>query len=305
MPMQNTLTLPTITLNAKSVWLSPPYQPSLGADDELVGRHQECRLVLASWIAQPGFLPLSPLLVGEPGVGKNRLVYELARCVRKELYLFLVHEDITAEDLTCAVRFSDDPQKKMDYVLSPLATAMLRGAICLIDEIGKLRPEALTPLLGLLDERRYLDSTLLGERIVAHPGFRFIAATNWTDLSNNINHRDYLQSRLRPVIEIDIPSQQEINRILKKRFHQLGAGMDALLNPFWALWNEYRQETSPTPRDAIYLFGLTLNLAEAEVTEPAQMLALGKSTITVMPQPRHLEEAFHWLFPARQATHGC
>jgi len=28
----------------------------------------------------------------------------------------------------------------MDYVLSPLVTAMLEGAICFIDEIGKIRP---------------------------------------------------------------------------------------------------------------------------------------------------------------------
>jgi hypothetical protein len=32
--------------------------------------------------------------------------------------MFLGQEDVTAEDLVCSVRFSDDPARKMDYTLS-------------------------------------------------------------------------------------------------------------------------------------------------------------------------------------------
>src|SRR3990172_5409621 len=134
-----------LQINPKPVRASPPSHPALGVEDELIGRNQEARMVLASWIGQSGFPPLAPLLVGEAGVGKNRLIYELARCTGKNLYVFQGHEDVTAEDLVCAVRFSDDPLRKMDYILSPLATAMARGGICFIDEIGKLRPRAAPP----------------------------------------------------------------------------------------------------------------------------------------------------------------
>ncbi|MCH8196077.1 MAG: AAA family ATPase, partial [Chloroflexi bacterium] len=66
---------------------------------------------------------------GEPGVGKNRVVYELARRTGKDLYIFQGHEDVTAEDLACAVRFSDYADRKMYYVVSPLVTALLWGGI--------------------------------------------------------------------------------------------------------------------------------------------------------------------------------
>ena len=78
------------------------------------------------------------------------------------------HEDVTAEDLASSVRFRDSGSG-MEYVVSPLVTAMERGAICFIDEIGKIRPRALALLVSVLDERRYIDSTLLGTRIKADP----------------------------------------------------------------------------------------------------------------------------------------
>lgn len=162
--------MPPVTLNEKVLRTSEPCQLQFSAADGLIGRTQECRMVLAAWMAQPSLPPLAPLLVGEPGMGKNRLIYELARATGKPLYVLQGHEDVTAEDLVCAVRFSDEADKRMDYILSPLATAMLRGGICFIDEVGKLRAKALAPLASVLDERRYLDSTLLGERIHAHPG---------------------------------------------------------------------------------------------------------------------------------------
>ena len=48
------------------------------------------------------------------------------------LYIFQGHEDVGAEDLVCAVRFSDDPNKKMDYIVSELVTAMLRGGMAAV-----------------------------------------------------------------------------------------------------------------------------------------------------------------------------
>src|SRR3989337_3288926 len=164
-----------VKINNKTVQLSEPYHAHIS---ELIGREHEIKKVLAAWIGGDAVLPLSPLLVGEAGIGKNRIVYECARIWSKELYIIQGHEDVSAEDLICTVRFSDDPNKKMDYIVSPLVTAMVRGAICFIDEIAKIRLRALAPLASVFDERRYIDSNILGERIYAQPGFRFIAAPN-------------------------------------------------------------------------------------------------------------------------------
>jgi hypothetical protein len=151
----------TMKIGTKTVQLSQPYRATVG---EIVGRDEEMKKILASWMGVHDSLPLAPVLVGEPGLGKNIMVYEGTRIRGQDLYIFQGHEDVTAEDLICAVRFSDDPRKKMDYILSPLVSAAVRGAVCFVDEIAKIRTRALAPLASLLDERRYIDSTLLGER---------------------------------------------------------------------------------------------------------------------------------------------
>ena len=130
-------------------------EPFIAPVSEFVGREDEMKRILAAWMAGVDILPLSPLLLGDPGVGKNRIVYECARICSKDLYIFQGHEDVGAEDLVCAVRFSDDPNKKMDYIVSELVSTMLKGGVCFVDEIAKIRTLALAPLASLMDERRY------------------------------------------------------------------------------------------------------------------------------------------------------
>src|SRR5262249_42762012 len=145
--------------------------------------------------------PQSPLLLGEPGVGKNHLVYAMAHQTGKKLYILQGHDELSTEDLACTVRFSDDAARKMDYVASPLVTAMLEGGILFFDEIAKCRPRALAALSPVCDERRTLDSTLLGERISARRGFRFVAATNSADL-DGLAFPEFLRKRMQPIIRM-------------------------------------------------------------------------------------------------------
>ncbi len=245
----------------QNVRSSEPYEPGSARMGELVGRTAELRLIAAAWMGGADCIPLSPLLIGDPGLGKNRLVYEIARRTGKKLYVFQGHEDVTAEDLACGVRFSDDPDHKVDYILSPLATAMKDGGICFIDEIAKIRPRALALLASVLDDRRYLDSSLLGERIKAHQGFRFIAATNTADLDTN-PLPDFMESRLRPVVEFGYPPSEEINAIVKETFPRIGPAETGLLDQFWVHWSKYKEGRPPAPRDAIQLFSLASSLAD-------------------------------------------
>jgi len=287
----------------KQVWPSNPYTPSLGTLGKFVGREEEMKLITAAWIAGEGSLPLSPLLVGEPGVGKNRLVYELAHRTGRDLYIFQGHEDVTAEDLACSVRFSDDNSKTMDYVASPLVTAMHQGGICFIDEIGKIRPRALALLVSVLDERRYIDSTLLGERVIGHPGFRFVAATNTGEISSL---PEFIRSRLRPIIKVGYPRKEEINHIIERQFPRRQEQLGSLLDTFWELWDRHGENgRSPSPRDAIHLFALASSLSDFEHLGGDTQLGLageakpfpleagaGEFAVT----PKHIEQAFEELF---------
>jgi len=227
----------------------------------LIGRTAELRLIASAWMGGSDCLPLSPLLIGAPGLGKNRLVYEIANRTGKRLYVFQGHEDVTAEDLACSVRFGDDSRSRIEYVLSPVATAMKKGGICFIDEIAKIRPRALALLASVLDERRYLDSGLLGERIQAHEGFRFIAATNTVDLDTN-PLPDFIDSRLRPVVEFGYPPSEDINEIVKQAFSRMDDTAGEMLDQFWVQWGKYHKGNPPSPRDAIQVFMLASGLAD-------------------------------------------
>jgi MoxR-like ATPase len=293
-----------ITLkHGKAVLASESYRSREATLSTFVGRLRELKMVTAAWMGGGVLPPLCPLLLGEPGVGKNRLVYELSRRTGLDLYIFQGHEDVTAEDLACTVRLSDEPGRTMDYVVSPLVTAMHRGGICFVDEIGKVRPRALALLASVLDERRYIDSTLLGERVQAHPRFRFIAATNTGEI--NVLP-EFIRSRMRPVIEVGYPPKEEINQIISRQTaHETQS--EKLLQTFWDLFAGIQRP--PSPRDAIHVFALAASLRDYEISDAEKKLAsdgvdgrfLLEPPLTESPiTPENLSEAFRQLF--RQGT---
>lgn len=292
-----------LIINNKTVFQSEPFLPRNRYLNEFFGRDAELGQLTASWMAGEYALPMSPLLIGEPGTGKNRLIYEISRRTARQLYIFQGHEDVTAEDLACTVRFSDNNSSVMDYILSPLVTAMYNGGICFIDEIGKIRPRALALLVSVLDERAYIDSTLLGERIYAHSGFRFVAATNTTDLNLL---PEFILSRMRPRITLSYPPKEEIESIIRDQCKGLRNEVDKLIDLFWVLWVGYGGKPGGiTPRDAIYLFGWasklsafdntggTRSLLEASQEKPFN-IDLQHSYTGIKPE--HLKMAFNILF---------
>ena len=291
------------TIGNKKVYGSEPFLPRLQTLTDFEGKGKELALITASWIAGDHTLPMNPLLVGEPGVGKNRIVYELAQKTGRQLYIFQGHEDVTSEDIACTVRFSDRDNSVMDYVFSPLVTAMFTGGICLADEIGKIRPRALSLLASVLDDRRYIDSILLGERIHAHPAFRFVAATN----TNDINLLpDFILSRLRPQIKMGYPTKEEIDSIIRNHCRGLKQETDRLIDNFWFLWIDYHgSATGISPRDVIYLFGWASKLSAFESSGGYDTLKNAQyNHLYQLPaehsftgiKPEQLEKAFRELF---------
>lgn len=123
MMMSRITTLSSIELGGKHVFLSPSYDASARHAGDLMGHDDVLRTVLAAWQQLPGLPPMAPLLVGPPGVGKNHIVYELARITGKRLWILQGHEDVAADDISRAVRSSDDPTRKLDDILASPATA--------------------------------------------------------------------------------------------------------------------------------------------------------------------------------------
>lgn len=263
-----------------------PFVPAVGALSPFVGRGRERTIVGAAWLGCGGLPPLAPLLTGEPGVGKNRIVYELAAALGRPLYIVQGHEDLTAEDLACSVRFADVGTGAMEYVLSPLAAALLRGGICFLDEVGKMRARALAPLVSVLDERRYIDSSLLGERIHAHPAFRFAAATN---TGEERSLPDFIRSRLRPVVEVAAPDVKDIDGILQGCLVGFG-NVEVWLNGFWEPW--LKAGRHPSPREALQHIAMATRLA-AQEAQCGHAPAEGG--------PARLGEAFEILFGGKSA----
>ena len=270
-----------VAVGKKLVWPRKPYVPDDDQMVDFVGREEELQMAAAAWIGGPRSQPLSPLLVGPPGCGKNRLVYELARRMGLDLYVCQGYENITAEELACTLLPADEGNGRIDYLISTLATAMFTGGVCFIDEIGKFPGRALALLASVLDDRRYIDLDLIGERIHAHPLFRFVAATNSEDIEVL---PDFVRSRLFPIIRVERPAPELISTIVQRQFPTQRQVIGALLTAFWGLWDAGADDGElPSPRAVIQIFALASKLAAMEAAPERGGLSQGQRDL---PNPR-------------------
>jgi MoxR-like ATPase len=203
------MTAPTHTIDDVCLQLSHPVDLPI----EWVGR-PELRLQLqAAWLVLADEdAPLTPRLVGKPGVGKTTLAYVVAKSLGREVYLMQATMDTRPEDLIVTPVIGDD--SKLRYVASPIVTAMIRGGVLVLDEGNRMSEKSWASLAPLLDQRRYVESLVAGVRIMAHPDFRMVATMN--DDASTFDLPEYIHSRLQPQILIDFPETEEELLILKR-----------------------------------------------------------------------------------------
>ncbi len=126
-----------------------------------IGQQEILKQVLACWIVvDESDMPLTPRLVGPPGIGKTALAMAAADQRQQELFIYQCTSDTRPEDLLITPVLAESG--KIAYHASPLVTAMIRGGVCILDEGNRMNEKSWASLAPLLDHRRYVESIIAG-----------------------------------------------------------------------------------------------------------------------------------------------
>ena len=178
-----------------------------------VGQEELMRQLLAAWlVVNEADIPMSPRLIGKPGVGKTTLAYAAARRMGRDVYIMQATLDTRPEDLLITPVI--EGEGRLRYVASALVTAMVRGGVAILDEGNRMSEKSWASLAPLLDNRRYVESIVAGIKIKAHPNFRIVTTMN--DDASTFELPEYIHSRLQPQILIDFPEKEEELLIMKE-----------------------------------------------------------------------------------------
>jgi MoxR-like ATPase len=178
-----------------------------------IGQQDVLEQLLAAWlVVDKDDIPLSPRLIGKPGVGKTTLAYAAAKKLQKQVYIFQCTMDTRPEDLLITPVI--DKAGGIRYVASSLVTAMIRGGVCILDEANRMSEKSWASLAPLLDTRRYIESIVAGLKVSADPEFRICVTMN--DDASTFEIPEYIHSRLQPQIYLDFPEADEEKRILRE-----------------------------------------------------------------------------------------
>ena len=241
-----------------------------------VGQDELVRQLQASWLKiHEHDVPMTPRLLGKPGVGKTTLAYATGKRMGREVYIMQATLDTRPEDLLVTPVI--EGEGRLRYVASPLVTAMVRGAVAILDEGNRMSEKSWASLAPLLDNRRYVESIVAGIKIHAHPDFRMTATMN--DDASTFELPEYIHSRLQPQIMVDFPERDEEKAILKENLPFADDEILDYVTDF--LQAAHTGDERYTSRDGINIGRFALKLIDAgpAVRKPDALAAAIRQTL--------------------------
>ncbi len=252
--MQNHVEIDGVGLN-----LSQPHE----AIGEWIGQQEILKQLIACWlVVDDKDMPLTPRLIGMPGIGKTALAMAGSKVRKQELYIYQCTADTRPEDLLVTPVLAESG--KIAYHASPLVTAMIRGGVCILDEGNRMNEKSWASLAPLLDQRRYAESIVAGITIPAHRDFRCCVTMNQDDSTYEIP--DYILSRLQPTLSVGFPEKNDEMAILQYHLPFVEADMLAMTVEFLQRSHELSLDFSP--RDGINLLRYAMKRLSQDPDHP-------------------------------------
>src|SRR5436190_3493457 len=252
-------TAPAVEIMGVRVQLSAPD----ATEQQWIGQDVILKQLLACWlVVDPSDRPLSPRLLGAPGIGKTTLAMAGARRRGQPLYINQCTADTRPEDLLVTPVLAESG--KIAYHASPLVSAMLLGGVCVLDEGNRMNEKSWASLAPLLDHRRYVESVVAGITIAALADFRCAVTMNEDESTYEVP--DYILSRLQPTLTLSFPGREDEMAIL--RYHLPFAPPELLALTVEFLQQAHALKLDFSPRDGINLLRYALKRMAQDPEHP-------------------------------------
>ena len=257
------MTATSIKIDDTLLHLSSPTPVTI----DWIGQSEPLRQILACWmILGETDLPLTPRIIGHPGIGKTTLAMAAAKIRKQPLYIMQCTADTRPEDLLVTPVLSD--KGSIAYHASPLLSAVITGGIVVLDEGNRMSEKSWASLASLFDHRRMVESVVAGITVTAHK--EFCAAVTMNEDASTFEIPDYIMSRLQPGISIPFPSREEELKILS---YNLPFAHDELLGLCIDFLQKAHELDLPwSIRDGLNIMRYTLKLKESETSHETALI---------------------------------